>query len=176
MKNQNVESKSINSFLKRVLSLTILLVLVSTSLSNAQAGKVNFSGSWVMNAGKSTQPEGGGGMRMGGGDFVAKQEANLLTVDRTRTNQNGETVTTNMKYTLDGKESVNTSQRGDSKSVATWSTDGKTLTILTTRTTQYGDMKTTEVWTLPDAKTISIVTTFTTPDGDRKTTMIYDKK
>lgn len=176
MKNQNVESKSINSFLKRVLSLTILLVLVSTSLSNAQAGKVNFSGSWVMNAEKSTQPEGGGGMRMGGGDFVAKQEANLLTVDRTRTNQNGETVTTNMKYTLDGKESVNTSQRGDSKSVATWSTDGKTLTILTTRTTQYGDMKTTEIWTLTDPKTISIVTTFTTQDGDRKSTMVYDKK
>jgi hypothetical protein len=176
MKNQNVESKSINSFLKRVLSLTIILVLGATSLSNAQTGKVNFSGTWALNAEKSTQPEGGGGMRMGGGDFVAKQEANLLTVDRTRTNQNGETVTTNMKYTLDGKESVNTSQRGDSKSVATWSTDGKTLTILTTRTTQYGEMKTTEVWTLPDAKTISIVTTFTTPDGDRKSTMVYDKK
>jgi hypothetical protein len=149
---------------------------VSASLSNAQGGKVNFSGTWVLNAEKSTQPEGGGGMRMGGGNFVAKQEANLLTVDRTRTNQNGETVTTNMKYTLDGKESVNTSERGDSKSVATWSTDGKTLNILTTRTTQYGDMKTTEVWTLPDAKTISVVTTYTTQDGDRTAKMIYDKK
>jgi len=129
-----------------------------------------------MNAEKSTQPEGGGGMRMGGGNFVAKQEANLLTVDRTRTNQNGETMTTTMKYTLDGKESINTSQRGDSKSVAIWSSDGKTLNITTSRTTQYGEMKTTEKWTLTDEKTISIVTTFTTQDGDRTATMIYDKK
>ena len=113
MKNHNAESKTINSFLKRLMSLTILLIMMSPFLINAQSGKVNFSGTWVMNAEKSTQPEGGGGMRMGGGNFVAKQEANLLTVDRTRTNQNGETVTTTMKYTLDGKESINTSQRGD---------------------------------------------------------------
>ena len=176
MKNHNAESKTINSFLKRLMSLTILLIMMSPFLINAQSGKVNFSGTWVMNAEKSTQPEGGGGMRMGGGNFVAKQEANLLTVDRTRTNQNGETVTTTMKYTLDGKESINTSQRGDSKSVATWSSDGKTLNITTSRTTQYGEMKTTEKWTLTDEKTISIVTTFTTQDGDRTATMIYDKK
>jgi hypothetical protein len=37
-------------------------------------------------------------------------------------------------------------------------------------------MKTTEIWTLTDPKTISIVTTFTTQDGDRKSTMVYDKK
>jgi len=176
MKNRNMESRSFNSFSKRLMSLTILLIMMSPFLTNAQSGKVNFSGTWVLNAEKSTQPEGGGGMRMGGGNFVAKQEANLLTVDRTRTNQNGETVTTNMKYTLDGKESVNTSPRGDSKSVATWSADGKTLDITTSRTTQYGEMKTTEKWTLPAEKTISIVTTFTTPDGDRTSTMIYDKK
>lgn len=176
MKNHNEESRSINSFLKRLMSLTILLIMCSPFLTNAQSGKVNFSGTWVLNAEKSTQPEGGRGMRMGGGNFVAKQEASLLTVDRTRTNQNGETVTTNMKYTLDGKESVNTSPRGDSKSVATWSADGKTLNITTTRTTQNGEMKTTEKWTLPTEKTISIVTTFTTPDGGRTSTMIYDKK
>jgi len=61
---------------------------------------------------------GGGGMRMGGGNFVATQEANLLTVVRTRTGQDGQPTTITMKYTLDGKESVNTSPRGDSKSIA----------------------------------------------------------
>jgi len=175
MKNHNAESKTINSFLKKLMSLTILLIMMSPFLTNAQSGKVNFSGTWVMNAEKSTQPEGGGGMRMGGGNFVAKQEANLLSVDRTRGDQ---TVTS--KYTLDGKESVNTTGRGESKSTATWSADGKNLTIVTTRTFerdgQSTQMKTTEVWTLTSAALLTIVSTSSTPNGERKTTMVYDKK
>jgi hypothetical protein len=116
----------------------------------------------------------------GGGDFVAKQEANLLTVERTRTNQSGESVKTTSNYTLDGKESINTTGRGESKSVATWSADGKSLTIVTTRTFerdgQTTEMKSSEVWSLPDAKILSIVTTMNTPNGERKTTMVYDRK
>lgn len=171
-----------SSGLMKVLSLTIMLAFVSTAFINAQSGKPNFSGTWAMNAEKSTMPQGGGGgQRMGGGNFVAKQDANLLTVDRTRTNQNGETSTTTMKYTLDGKESVNESQRGNSKSVATWSSDGKALTIVTSRTFDMNGesrtMKTTEVWTLPTANTLSVVSTSTGRDGaERKTTMVYDKK
>jgi len=99
-------------------------------------------------------------MRMGGGNFVATQEANLLTVVRTRTGQDGQPSTTTMKYTLDGKESINTSPRGDSKSVAKWSADGKTLTIETSRTMDMNGesrtMKSTEVWALTDAKTLTV--------------------
>jgi hypothetical protein len=175
-----VKNLQINSsYFMRLISLTIMLALIAPVMINAQAGKVNFTGTWALNAEKSTQPQGGGqggGMRMGGGNFVAKQEANLLTVDRTRTNQNGEATTTTSKYTLDGKESINTTPRGESKSVATWSADGKTLNIATTRTTQNGEMKTTEAWTLTDANTITVVSKFTTPNGDMTTTMVYDKK
>lgn len=175
---KNIEK---SSGLMKVLSLTIMLAFISPAFINAQSGKPDFSGTWALNAEKSTMPQGGGGQRMGGGNFVAKQEANLLTVDRTRKNQNGETSTTTMKYTLDGKESVNASQRGDSKSVATWSPDGKALTIVTSRTFDMNGesrtMKTTEVWTLPGASTLSVVTTSTGRDGEeRKTTMVYDKK
>ncbi len=180
MMKKNIEK---SSGLMKVLSLTIMLAFISPAFINAQAGKTNFSGTWALNAEKSTMPQGGGGggQRMGGGNFVAKQDANLLTVDRTRTNQSGETSTTTMKYTLDGKESVNASQRGDSKSVATWSADGKALTIVTSRTFDMNGetrtMKTTEVWTLPSASTLSVVTTSAGRDGgERKTTMVYDKK
>ena len=109
--------------------MTIILVLIAPVITNAQAGKANFSGDWTLNAEKSTVPQGGqgGGMRMGGGNFVATQDANLLTVVRTRTGQDGTPTTTTTKYTLDGKESINASPRGDSKSVATWSADGKSL-------------------------------------------------
>src|SRR5450759_1732891 len=121
--------------LKRFVSLTVILALIAPVMINAQAGKANFAGSWAANAEKSTPaPQGGGGGRMGGGNFDAAQEANLLSVTRTRTGQDGTATTTVTKYTLDGKESVNTTARGSSKSIATWSADGKSLTIATTST------------------------------------------
>jgi hypothetical protein len=181
---KNVENSTINcSKLMRLISLTIMLVLIAPVITNAQAGKANFSGDWTFNTEKSTLPQGGqgGGMRMGGGNFAATQEANLLTVVRTRTGQDGTPMTTTTKYTLDGKESINTSPRGDSKSVATWSADGKILTIATSRTMEMNGesmtMKSTEVWSLTDAKTLSVVSTRQGMDGaEVKTISIYDKK
>lgn len=170
--------KNVSGFIK-LLSLTLMLVLISPVMTNAQGGKVNFAGNWVLNAEKSTQPQGGGG-RMGGGNFVATQEANLLTVVRTRTGQDGQSTTMTMKFTLDGKESLNTSPRGDSKSVATWSADGKTLNISTSRTMDMNGesrvMKSTEAWTLTDANTLTVSSTRDTPNGEVKSTMVYDKK
>jgi hypothetical protein len=170
--------KNVSDFF-RLLSITLLLALIAPAMANAQTGKVNFAGNWVLNAEKSTQPQGGGG-RMGGSNFVATQEANLLTVVRTRTGQDGQSTTTTMKYTLDGKESINTSTRGDSKSVATWSTDGKTLNIATSRTMDMNGetrvMKSTEAWTLTDAKTLTVLSTRQGQDGEVKSTFVYDKK
>jgi hypothetical protein len=171
--------KKIVSNLMKLSALTMILALIVPVITHAQGGKANFSGTWALNAEKSTQPQGGGGgggggQRMGGGNFVITQEANLLT--RTSTGQDGTQRVT--KYTLDGKESVNTSRGGDSKSVATWSADGKTLTIVTTRTTDNGERKSTEAWTLTDAKTLSILSTSPGRDGgaERKSTRVYDKK
>jgi hypothetical protein len=169
----------------QILSFTIVLAfLCIPSALNAQGSKANFSGKWVFNESKSNMgeaPQGGGQSRgFGGGDFTAAQETNLLTVESTRPNRDGGTTTSTSKYTLDGKESINSTGRGDSKSVATWSADGKSLTIVTTRTFerdgQSTEMKTTEVWSLTDAKTLSIVQTMNTPNGERKTTRVYDKQ
>ena len=170
------------SWLMRLFSLTIILAFVAPVMINAQTGKTNFAGSWIMNATKSTQPQGGGGggQRMGGGDVVVTQEANLLTVSRTRTGQDGQATTTVLKYTLDGKESINTSPRGDSKSVAKWSADGKTLTIATTRTLDMnGETRTitsSEEWVLTDPKTLTVTSTRQGQDGEVKTVLVYDKK
>jgi len=172
----------------------IILAFMAMPFSTyAQAGKANFSGTWAYNAEKSQvgqgqgqpaqgQPPQGQGQRMGGfggGNFVAKQEANLLTVDRTRTGQDGQAITITSKYTLDGKESINTMGQGESKSIATWSADGKTLSIVTTRTfNRNGEtttMKTTEEWSVAGT-TLSIKSTRTSPNGDRVTTVVYDKK
>jgi len=173
--------------LQIVLSAMVIFCFLLMPFSlNAQTGKANFSGTWAMNAEKSNlgQPQGGGGQGQrggfGGGNFVANQDANLLTVERSRTNQDGETTKTESKYTLDGKESVNTTPRGDSKSTATWSADGKTLKIVTKSTFNMNgesrEMTSTEEWTLTDASTLSVKTTRASQNGDRVTTIVYDKK
>jgi Tol biopolymer transport system component len=159
------------SELMKLFSLTIVLAIVASACTNAQSGKVNFAGNWVLNAEKSTQPQGGGGPRMGS-NFTVAQETNLLT--RTRTGQDGTTRVS--KYTLDGKECVNTTGRGDSKSTAKWSADGKTLTIATKYNFDGNERTATEVWSLIDGKTLSIASTRQTPDGEVKATMVYDKK
>lgn len=166
-----------------VLSLALMLALVSPAM-NAQTGKSNFAGTWAFNAEKSNmgQGQGGpGGGGFGGGNMVVTQDGNVLTVETTRPGRDGgNPVTTTMKYTLDGKESVNTSQRGDSKSTATWSPDGKSLTIKTARSFDMNGetrtMNSTEVWTLTSPAALSINSTMTTPNGDRNTTRAYDKK
>jgi len=160
-----------------LLSLVLIINIAMPAVVSAQAGKVNFSGNWTLNEGKSTL---GDSPRMGGGDFTASQEANLLTVERTFTNRDGQSMTNTSKYTLDGKESINTTQRGESKSVASWSADGKTLTITTSRTFNMNGesrtMKSIEVWTMSDPKTITIKSSVFAPNGTREMTMVYDKK
>ena len=171
-------------------ALVILAFLAMPYSTFAQAGKANFSGNWVLNAEKSQMgqgqgqpPQGAGqgqGQRMGGfggGPLTVKQEANLLTQVRTRTGQDGTATTTETKVTLDGKETVNTTQRGESKLTATWSADGKSLTIVTKRSFNGNEMVTTEVWSLTDANTLAVKTTRRNMDGqDMTTTMVYDKK
>jgi hypothetical protein len=194
-KNRNMERK-VKSFQIALSAMIILAFLAMPFTTYGQAGKANFAGTWAFNAEKSNmgqppqgqgqpaqaqgQGQGQGRGGFGGGNFVAKQEANLLTVDRTRTGQDGQPQTTTSKYTLDGKESVNTTGMGESKSIATWAADGKTLSIVTTRTIDRNGetttMKTTEEWSLTDANTLSIKSTRTSPNGDRVTTAVYDKK
>ena len=159
--------------------MTALALLLLPLSLNGQGSKSNFSGSWVYNAEKSTQVEGQRGGR-GGGDFTVVQDGNTLTVERTMTGRDGQAMTTTAKYTLDGKESVSSSGMGDAKSTATWSADGKTLTIKTSRTMgregQTRTMTTTEVWKLTDASTLSIESTMPGRDGDQTMTRVYNKK
>jgi hypothetical protein len=180
MKKNIRNLRSNSSYFVGRLSLTMMLLVFTSLISNAQSGKVDFSGTWALNKEKSVLGDNQGSQRMFSGDFVVTQEANLLTVVRTRTNQNGEAVTTTMKYTLDGKESVNTSPRGDSKSIAKWTADGKTLNIETSRTFDMNGqsitMKIAEAWSLTDAKTVSIAYAFQGRDGEVKATVVCDKK
>jgi hypothetical protein len=190
-KNRNMERKV--KSLQITLSAMIILAFLAMPFSTyGQAGKTNFAGSWVLNAEKSQMGQGQGqppqgqpaqgagqGQRggFGGGPLTVKQEANLLTQVRTRTGQDGTATTTETNVTLDGKETVNTTQRGESKLTGTWSADGKSLTIVTKSSFNGNEMVTTAVWSLTDANTLAIKQTRKNQDGeDVTTTMVYDKK
>ncbi len=172
----------------QVLSVMISLTLILLPLSlRGQGKKTDFAGSWTYNKEMSNagQPQGerpGGQGRggFGGGDFSVKQESSLLTVERTISAPDGTTSTSTSKYTLDGKECLNSSRMGESKSTATWSADGKKLTIKTTRTMNRGGesrtVTSTEVWSLADTKTLTIEMTMPSPQGERKVTSVYTKK
>jgi hypothetical protein len=179
---KNVSKLSGN--LLKILSLMIMLAFIAPVMTSAQ--KANFAGTWTYSAEKSTPaPTGGGGGGgggggrggFGGGNFVATQDANLLTVTRTRTGQDGTPTTTVTKYTLDGKESVNTMGQGESKSTATWSADSKTLTIVTKTSFNGNERTTTQAWSLTAPKTLTIKSTRTGQDGTPTTTsQVYEIK
>jgi hypothetical protein len=164
----------------KLTALAVMLALIIPVTASAQ-GKPNFSGTWALNAEKSTQPQGGqgGGARMMGGaaNMTVKQDASTLTIESTRANRDGGTIPMTTKYTLDGKEATNTTNFGESKSTATW--DGNTLKVVTKRTFerdgQSTTMTTTEEWTMAGSN-LQVKRTATTPNGDRVTTSVYDKK
>jgi hypothetical protein len=179
----NNKLKKMKKSVLAILSLTIMLAFIAPQMTNAQAGKANFAGNWTFNAEKSTQPpaggQGGGGGRggFGGGPMTVTQEANLLTVETTRPGRDGGAPTKRTaKYTLDGKESVNPMGQSESKSVATWSADGKSLTIVTKTNFNGNEMTSTQVWTLTAPKALTIQSTRQGQNGEVKTTQVYEIK
>jgi hypothetical protein len=166
----------------RLISLTIFLAIFLFPLKvNAQGAKANFAGTWAINETKSKLGE-AGGFRRPAKQLTVKQEGNNLSVERIRVNRDGQdTPPVTSKYTLDGKECSNTMSMGGndmtSKSILTWSADGKALTIATSMDFNGTVRKSSEVWKLTDAKTLSVNSTSTNRDGaEVKATIVYDKK
>jgi hypothetical protein len=136
-------------------------------LAVAQA-KPDFSGKWAPKVDPNAAPPagGGGGRGGGGGPMTVKQTAATLTQERTM----GET-TMSTVYKLDGTESVNTTQRGESKSVAKF--DGAKLVIKTVSEGQAGPQETTATWSLSaDGKELTILSV--TARGERS--VVYTKQ
>ena len=166
---------------KRVFQLLVMAVLGSLLVipANALAAKkANFTGEWALNESKS---ELGEGRMFSPVKMTVQQEGNSITLERTRTGRDGEERTSKEVLTLDGKESINKGENRTSTSTATWSKDGKTLTILTnTEINRQGEtfkMKSTEIWTLEeDGKILKVQSDSTSPRGERSVKLVYDKK
>src|SRR4029078_335342 len=129
-----------------------LLVLLAVPLAAAP----NFSGSWMLNLAKSQH-----------GQFQALEvrvrqiqpQDPALSMSTYQKGAQGE-VTTELKYSTDGKPSVN----GENKGMAHW--DADKLVIESSRDFQGTQLKQREVWTLSaDGKTLTVATHVTLPNG-----------
>ncbi|NMC41888.1 MAG: hypothetical protein GYA43_12095 [Bacteroidales bacterium] len=160
------------------LSLVAAFILLTGIQGKAQG--VNFSGTWTFNESKSPASE--GGFRFAPSKLVITQSGNDLTVQRTSPGMDGGEMTTTDKFTLDGKECINT-MFGDNKrkTVVKWSADSKSLIFSHSMSFEMDgqsmQFNSTENWKLNEAdKTLSVETLMTTPNGEMKTTNVYDRK
>jgi hypothetical protein len=136
--------------MRKVALFAVVMALAVAGVAMAQA-KPDFSGKWAPKV--DANAPAGGGQRGGGGPMTIKQTATELTTERTMGENTVSTV-----YKLDGTESVNKTQRGESKSTAKF--DGAKLVIKTVSEGQNGPQETTATWSLSaDGKELRITTT-----------------
>ncbi|HEY5590214.1 MAG TPA: hypothetical protein VIK55_04280 [Paludibacter sp.] len=155
----------------------VSIFLLSTATTFAQ--KPNFSGTWTYNESKSKLPE--SGFRMIASKITVAQDALALNIERVSKGRDGQERITKEVITLDGKECENVVfQDRKRKSTATWSSDGKSLSINSSMTFERNGesmvIKSTEVWLLgDDNNSLSLQSTSTSQNGELKATLVYDK-
>ena len=140
---------------------------------------INFSGTWMLDESKIA--DSGEGPRMAAQKLTITQDEKQLTVERFISSEFRGDFTSTEKVTLDGKETVNTSDFGDRKLTASWSEDGKALTIKSVmemnRDGQVFQMNSTEIWTLmQEDKVLKIDQTRMSPRGEMQSVLQYNKE
>ena len=131
----------------------------------------NLTGEWKLNASKSNYGS------------VPKPElmirtithkGPLLTISTYQKGPQGE-VTTELKYTTDGKIVVNNVQGSETRGTATW--QGNQLLVENSRNFQGSQIKTRETWDLSaDGRTLIIATRITLPQQTLDLTLVFDKQ
>jgi hypothetical protein len=147
------------------------LLMFSASLTIAAQG-TDFSGNWKLNPEKSKL---NAEFSMAPLQLVIAQKDNDMSVERHSEFQ-GEAVTMTDKFTLDGKECVNTGfMDTQKKSTAVWSEDKKSLKITSKVVMDDGnEINITEVYKT-DAGTLLIDSGSSSSFGDISETLVYDK-
>jgi hypothetical protein len=159
------------------------LLACAFALAAAQ-GKVNFSGTWVLdklqsNIQQLTRMRGGAGNGQDASlSMTIEQQGTALKVTRTLKAEGEEKTETHL-YKTDGTETTNTGFRGESVVTrASW--DGDKLVVNSTRTVQVLMKEITvqskALWSLsPDGKTLTIDTTLETPRGKERVKAVFHK-
>lgn len=172
--------------------MVVVCVLIVFCLLT-MAATPNFTGTWVRDKAKSDPmgmggpggrggPGGPGGPPQGGAPAAdmetimkVNQQGNTLAVTTVRGDRTSE-----MKYTLDGKENSNASQRGVFVSKTRWNSNKLVIEGTRKFSGANGEMQinSREEWSLSaDGKALTVVATTTgSPMGDRTQKQVYNKK
>jgi len=159
--------------------ISLAVVLVSAE------GKVNFSGTWILDKSKSdvsqfigvgedTDKAQNASMTM-----VVEQQGASLRVTRILKTQGDERKELHT-YKIDGNETTNTGFRGETV-VARAFWEGDKLVVVSTRTKRVlmkeisGEIR--SVWSLsPDGKILTIAAQINSPRGEQRVRAVYDKQ
>jgi hypothetical protein len=144
----------------------IVLALAALPLAAAP----NLSGDWVLNLSKSQYGAVPPPQSM---TREIQYNAPTLTMSTRQKGAQGE-VTTELKYTTDGKPAVNKIPAGDAHGSAHW--EGDTLVIESSLESQGTQLKSSERWTLSaDGQTLTISTHLSFPNGEFEVKQVFDK-
>ncbi|HEY3441880.1 MAG TPA: hypothetical protein VGK29_14045 [Paludibaculum sp.] len=136
------------------------------------ADKPNFTGNWKINNAKSDF----GPMPQGPDKFertVDHKDANLKV--KTIQSMQGNERSTDVAYTIDGKE--HDIQMGPATAKVTASWKDATLEIIAKRDIQGNAITSTEVWSLSaDGKVLTVDSTISAPQGEFKLKFVLDKQ
>jgi len=154
--------------LKTVVVLALAGVLAAALPAFA---KPNFSGEWKMNADKS---DFGPAPRPDKLSRKITHEDPNLQMTTSQSGPQGE-ITTELKYTTDGKESTNTIRGAEVKGSAKW--DGDNLVIDSKREIQGQAMTLKETWVAgEDGKTLTITTAISGGFGEFTLKLVLEKQ
>jgi hypothetical protein len=131
----------------------------------------NLSGDWKLNLSKSNY--GSFPAPLGVTRKIVHNDPKL-SMTTTQKGPKGEVVS-ELKYTTDGKESVNQLQTGESKGSAQWIADK--LMIESSREIQGTVLKQKEIWSLsPDGRTLTIDAHVSIPNGEFDIKQVFEKQ
>jgi hypothetical protein len=159
-------------------------MLVCSLALAAPQGKVNFSGTWILDKSQSDIQQ-LTGLRSGAGhgqdaslSMMIEQQGTTLKVTRTLKADGAEKIETHI-YKTDGTPTTNTGFRGESVvTEATW--DGDKLVVHSIRTVKVlikeVKVQSKAIWTLsPDGTTLTISAIFESPRGEQRVKGVFRK-
>lgn len=166
---------------RSVFCLIMLAGMLAIASGVALADHVDFAGTWTLDKSKVANLD----PRISDVTLIITQEGVLLTVVNRFTLAGGSTQESKSTYKADGVAESTVVKAGPMAGPltqkATWTDDGKTLTIdqerTITRDGQEMKLHIVNVWGLSeDGKTLTIDTTQESPMGTRKNHQVYNKK
>ena len=148
-----------------------LAIMIAAAVLTLAAAPPNYTGMWKMDAARSdfgpvNKPE----------SFIRTIEHNdpKLRVVSIFSSPQGD-LTTDAKYTTDGKESVNQVRGGETRTVCTW--DGGALVLNSRRKVEGGEIVTREKWTLSaDGKVLTVASVTQSTRGEIRMNIVMLKQ